>query len=339
MKPIPLLVASAIAVALVLTPALAFASGSVTFSSPASGAHYTGTQSYTIAGTISPAPGVVDNVFLTVKNPSGVTVDAASVPGTPSSGAFSYSTATGGSSNWGSGTYTISATDSYGAAGTTTFTYTAKGTQTVSGVTFQAQGSSLVTAGETAYVSALVALNGTPVSGANFTGSWYWAPGSTTATTLGSATAGPAGTYEWSWPITATSHPGLYAVFLALSLNGSKTWVQTGFTVSTLSNSNAGNLQNDLKSNFTAINTSLSGLSSAVSSLNTAVSGLGTTLTNIQTTLGNVNTAVQNLSGLSSQLSSTSSGISSTQTYVLVVAVLAAITLVLELAILVRKLS
>ena len=73
----------------------------ITFASPASGAHYSGTQSYAITGTISPAPGVIDNVFLTVKNPSGVTVDAASVTATPSSGAFSYGTATGGNGNYG----------------------------------------------------------------------------------------------------------------------------------------------------------------------------------------------------------------------------------------------
>ncbi len=365
MKPIPLLAASALILALVLSP-MTFAAGSITFSSPSSGASYKGTQSYSIAGTVSPAPGVIDNVFITVKNPSGVTVDAASVPATPSSGAFSYATATGGSSNWVTGTYTISATDSYGASGTTTFAYTAQGT-TVSGLTFQAQGSSLVTAGETAYISALVIQNGAPVSGANFTGSWYWAPGASSATTLGSPTAGPAGAYEWSLPITATSHPGLYAVFLSLTLSGSRTWVQTGFTVTTLANSNSGNLQKDLAGNFSAISTSLSGITSSLSgvtsslsgvtsslsgitsslsgltstanSINGAVGGLGTTLSNIQTTLGNVNTAVQNLSGLSNQLSSATSGINTTQTYVLVVAALAAITLVLELAILVRKLS
>ncbi len=42
---------------------------------------------------------------------------------------------------------------------------------------------------------------------------------------------------------------------------------------------------------------------------------------------------------MSTQLKDTSNAIGSVQTYVLVVAVLAAITLVLELAILVRKLS
>jgi hypothetical protein len=42
---------------------------------------------------------------------------------------------------------------------------------------------------------------------------------------------------------------------------------------------------------------------------------------------------------MASQVSSTSSAVSSEQTYVLVIIVLAAITLVLELAVLVRKLS
>ncbi len=345
MKPLPLLVATALVAALVLAP-MSFAAGSITFTSPASGASYKGTASYSISGAVSPIPSQADNVFVSVKNPSGVTVDAASVSVAATTGTFTYATATGGSANWVSGTYTITATDSFGATGTTTFAYTGSSAGQVTGLTFEAQGSSLVTAGETAYVSALVVQNGTPVSGANFTGSWYWAPGATSATHLSSATAGPAGAYEWTWPISASSHPGFYAVYLALTLNGATTWVQTGFTVTTLANSNTGALQKDLAGNFSALNSGISGLNSALSSLqsavgsiNTAVGGLGTTLSNIQTTLGNVNTNVNNLSGLSTNLQSATSGINSTQTYVLVVAVLAAITLVLELAILVRKLS
>jgi len=79
MKPIPALVAAALVFALVLTPMVATAAGTITFSSPASGSSYTGNQSYTITGTISPAPSQTDNVFISVKNPNGNTVDASGV--------------------------------------------------------------------------------------------------------------------------------------------------------------------------------------------------------------------------------------------------------------------
>jgi hypothetical protein len=344
MKPLPLLVAAALVLALVFSP-LAFGAGSISFTSPASGTSFKGTQSYSITGAVSPIPSEPDNVFIQVKNPSGVPVDAISVLVQPTTGTFTYPTATGGTSNWVTGTYTITATDSFGATGSTTFSYTSPITPTVTGLVFQAQGSSLVIAGETAMVSALVVQNGTPVSGANFTGSMVWAPGSSTPTLLGSPTAGVAGTYEWSFPVTASTQPGLYAVYLSLTLSGARTWTQTGYTVSSLTSSPAA-LLSDLKGNFTAlssaistINGNLGTIGTTVNSISTAVGGLGTTLSNIQTTLGNVNTAVQSLSGLSSQLTTATNSINATQTYVLVVAVLAAITLVLELAILVRKLS
>jgi trimeric autotransporter adhesin len=337
LKTIPALIATALVLALIFTPLVAHAAGSITFSSPASGSAYKGTQAYTITGVINPAPGVADSAFITVKNPSGQTVDATSASASPSTGSFTYNTATGGSSNWVTGTYTITATDSYGATGSTTFTYTAVGGTTTSGLVFQAQASSLVLQGDTAMVSALVVQNGTPVSGANFTGSWLWAPGATTPTALGSPTAGPAGTYEWSVPVSSSAKAGLYAVYLGLTLGGSTTWTQTGFTVTTSVGSASG---------LASVNTAIAGLAttlgqvqSTLGSINTAVGGLSTAQTNMQTTLGNINTAVQSLSGLSDQLKTATSGISSTQTYVLVVAVLAAITLVLELAILVRKLS
>jgi hypothetical protein len=341
MKPFPLLIATALVLALIFTPLVAHAAGSITFSSPASGSAYKGTQAYTITGVITPAPGVADSAFITVKNPSGQTVDATSASANPSTGSFTYNTATGGSSNWVTGTYTITATDSYGATGSTTFTYTAVGGGPATGLTFQAQASSLVLQGDTAMVSALVVQNGTPVSGANFTGSWLWAPGATTPTALGSPTAGPAGTYEWSVPVSSSAKAGLYAVYLGLTLNGATTWTQTGFTVTT-SVASASSLATGLSSLNTAVAglaTTLGQVQSTLGSVNTAVGGLSTAQTNMQTTLGNINTAVQSLSGLSDQLKTATSGISSTQTYVLVVAVLAAITLVLELAILVRKLS
>jgi hypothetical protein len=72
-----------------------------------------------------------------------------------------------------------------------------------------------------------------------------------------------------------------------------------------------------------------------VGTISTNVGTILSDINSLSSTVGQINT---NVGTLSSQLPSAGT-ISNTQTYVLVVAVLAAITLVLELAILVRKIS
>jgi hypothetical protein len=235
MKSLPAIAAVAIAMALVLSPMVVSAAGSITFTSPASGASYSNSQSYTISGTVSPAPTQADQVGITVKNPSGQTVDLASA--TVTSGSFTYSTAVGGTSAWTSGTYTITALDSYGATGTTTFSYTA--------------------------------------------------------------------------PVTAG---GVNDTALDLQINATLTKVLA---------------------NQQTILGDLSTISGVVTSINSAVGTISTNVGTILSDVGAIQTTVTNISG---QLPSSGS-IANTQTYVLVVAVLAAITLVLELAILVRKIS
>ncbi|MDG6913886.1 MAG: hypothetical protein JRN12_00210 [Nitrososphaerota archaeon] len=248
MKTLPAIAAVSIALVLALSPMIATAAGSITFTSPAAGASYSGSQAYTISGTISPAPTQPDQVGLTVKNPSGQTVDIASV--TVSSGSFTYSTAVGGTSAWISGTYTITALDSYGATGTTTFTYTAPASSSFN---------------ETA---ALLQVNAT--------------------------------------------------------LNKVLANQQT--------------IMNDLA----AITSTLGTVSSAVGTISSTV---GTISTNVGTILSNINGLTSTVGSIQTTVNSiqsslpSGSAISATQTYVLVVAVLAAITLVLELAILVRKIS
>jgi phage-related minor tail protein len=123
MKTLPAIAAVSIAMALLLVPLATTASGSITFSSPASGASLKGSQSYTISGTVTPTPTQPDEVGIVVKNPSGQVVDQDTA--TVTNGAFSYATAVGGSPAWVSGVYTITGTDSFGATGTTSFTYTA----------------------------------------------------------------------------------------------------------------------------------------------------------------------------------------------------------------------
>jgi hypothetical protein len=97
--------------------------------------------------------------------------------------------------------------------------------------------------------------------------------------------------------------------------------------------------QANILGNLSAISTALASVSSALRTLSTAVGNIQSSVASITSTVGTISTGVNGLSSLGTQLSSATNSISSTQTYVLVVAVLAAIALVLELAILVRKLS
>jgi hypothetical protein len=105
-----------------------------------------------------------------------------------------------------------------------------------------------------------------------------------------------------------------------------------------------------LGSQLTSIQQSATAIQSAASSLTTSVGNLGTQLTSVQNTLtsmqgqlttiqGYAQTAATQATNGATSAANAVTGNSTAQTYVLVVAVLAAITLVLELAILVRKLS
>jgi uncharacterized protein YukE len=272
MKTLPTLAAVAVALVLVVSPMVVSAAGSITFTSPTSPT-FKGTSSYTIAGTISPAPTQADEVFITVKNPGGQTVDAGNP--TVSSGSFSYATSTcGNCADWTAGTYTITATDSYGATGTTYFTF-----------------------------STTPAFNST------------------------------------RWILDIARNQTIIERQIT-DINGNLTGIKANDVTES----------KDMKGNFTALSSAIGSLQSGlttltgdVTTIGSAVSALGTQLTNVQSTLTTINNNVQALNtpinNAATQATNAANAVNSTQTYVLVVAVLAAITLVLELAILVRKLS
>jgi archaellum component FlaC len=280
MKTIPLLAATGLAVLLLVSPAVVFGAGSISFTSPAAGASYQGTQSYSIAGTVSPTPSQADNVFISVKNPAGTIVDAGSVAVSLTTGGFTYATATGGSASWYTGTYTITATDSYGATGSITFSYTG---------------------------------------------------------------LAPTGTYNLQGNITYIEKQ---LKIMNTTLNAlaaqdnteSSNIAALQQSVSAISN----NLQT-VASNVATLQTNLATLTTNVGTLQTDVTNMQGQLTTISNNITTLNAAVQaaQQAAQNAQKSAdnANSAVSSTQTYVLVVAVLAAITLVLELAILVRKLS
>ena len=86
---------------------------------------YTATQPITVSGTISPAPSFGSNVTVIVEAPGGVVVNA-SAPVNTSTGGFSYTFSSGGSSYWVVGNYSVTVVwqESPAVNATTTFTYT-----------------------------------------------------------------------------------------------------------------------------------------------------------------------------------------------------------------------
>jgi len=292
LKTLPAIAAVSIAMALLLVPLASFAAGSITFSSPASGASYTGSQSYTISGTVSPAPTQPDNVGITVKNPSGQTVDQDTAAVT--SGAFSYSTAVGGTSSWTSGTYTITATDSFGATGTTTFTFstgTSTSSYNVTKALIDIQGNLTIIQNELKTMNSTINSNHAAIGNLQ-----------TAVTSL-------------------TSNVGSISTAVT-SLTNSVGALTTSV------NSITGSLQT-LTTDVTNLQNSLTSITNTLSTISQSVSGAASA----------ANTAATDASNAATQATNAANAVSSTQTYVLVVAVLAAITLVLELAILVRKVS
>jgi len=185
-------------------------------------------------------------------------------------------------------------------------------------------------------------------------GSSAWVTGTYTVTA--SLTGYTAGTYTFSYTATPSTIPSSYNVTKALvDIQGNLTQIQGkmnklqkdlngNFTAqSSATSSMWATLQKDLSGNFSSLSSAITGVSSAVGGLSTGITNIQSSLTSITNTLSSINTAVGNAatdaSNAATDASNAQSAISSTTTYVLVVAVLAAITLVLELAILVRKLS
>jgi hypothetical protein len=88
-----------------------------------------------------------------------------------------------------------------------------------------------------------------------------------------------------------------------------------------------------------AMQSSISSLSSQVTSMQGVLNTISSGVTGLTTSLQNVAGNLQTVNNIGTQLTTLTNAVNNNQTYVLVVAALAAITLVLELAILVRKLS
>jgi len=100
---------------------------------------YSGAQSLTVFGTVSPTPTTTTYISITAKSPTGATVLSGVSAVSTSDGSYSQGFVTGGSSSWTSGTYTVNATYVSGTISgseTTTFAYSSS-TSSGSGISQQ----------------------------------------------------------------------------------------------------------------------------------------------------------------------------------------------------------
>jgi prefoldin subunit 5 len=304
-------------VALLFSPlaSAAAATGTISFSSPAAGAHYSAGTSYTIAGTITPTPSLPDNVFIEVTSQStGTVVDATNVA-VQAGGAFSYATAAG--SNFATGTYVITATDSNGATGTEDISVTGTGggsTSSTGVVTIEAP--TLVLPGQPANVWIYSSAPGTVTA-------WVLAAGSSTATTITATrvSPNPGGLYVYSatYSVAATAANGAYLVG-ALVVNSTTSPTFAASNIGTFTVNGGVAQQSTLTSIMTAltgIGSNTSGLSKSVATLTASLATLNSEVTALQasaasltSSLGAVNTNVNSISSSVSTLSASVSTLS-----------------------------
>lgn len=340
MKPLPAIGAGLLAAFLLLAP-VAFAQAPTVSVSPTS--VVTG-QTLTITGTTTASA----LVAITVTNPASLAVAKDNAQAN-SAGDFTWSFAAGGSSAWVTGVYTVNATVGTQSA-TTTFTYTAtaappSGNQ----LTVLASASSPVFAGQTAQIQAYVYwnANGSAASSSVKVTAW-WVNPSGTVSSPATGTSDGNGFWTWSVSLPSSAPDGGYTAAVEAVSGTAWGYGLAGFSVNSQVASSSGltaglgTLQTDLSGNFSSLTSAIGALSTTLGTISTAV---GTISTNVGTILTNIGSLTSTVSSINSQVTTMSGElpaagtISATQTYVLVVAVLAAITLVLELAILVRKIS
>jgi trimeric autotransporter adhesin len=224
----------------------------------------------------------------------------------------SITSPTPGTSYKGSGSYTISGT--------------------VSSSSTQADTVSIAVTGPNGLVDAYTASVGSPGSSGTFSypthygSSSAWTSGTYTITVTDGDT--PSATASETFAYTSTTSPTYNVTQALVNIQGNLTLIEN--ELKTMNNT-----VNADTTTIGTINSALTTLSGQVGTISSNVGTLVTDMSSLTSTVGTINTNVQTVM---SSLPSAGS-ISTTQTYVLVVAVLAAITLVLELAILIRKLS
>ena len=332
---------------LILSPAIATAATTYTLTVSTNANTYNDHLPITITGAVVPAPGAGTEVGLQITNPQGTLTypTVASVDGTSGSYTATVPAANVGvGSNWLTGSYTVTATWALTATSTPVtavahFTYTASGG---GGVTTGVGISVGVTTGGPFYtgqsfnVYALVQWNnGSLASVSNFPTAQVSA--GTALTNLGTPTMVHKGFYFWTVSTSGLAN-GAYGV--QIEANASHVIAQ-GLGAFTINNAiaNGNTISKSLAGNFSALNDAVTSIKNTLGSVSNGVTGLTGTLQTMSTQIGTLSGLSGQMTTLSGKVTDATNAVNSTQTYVLVVAVLAAITLVLELAVLIRKLS
>src|SRR5437870_10162214 len=341
MKALPTIALGMLTAFLALLPLVSI-TAAATVSVSVSPTNPSGETALSITGTVSPAPGAGVNAFIQVFNPAGKTVASSVAAVDPTAGTYSNSFTTGGTTLWTTGTYTISV-NAAGVTGTNSFTYTATiitppPSTNINALRVWVQASTPVFPGDTVQIATLVewVANGS-LATTHFQTAHYHTP-TNGLVNLGAATTIHKGFYFWTITLPANAATGTYFVHVWVNNSGPEGQGLGAFTVSPSLASGASQQQI-----LTAVNGVSSSLASSLGQITTALTTLQGAVVQLQTAATQTQTAAaaaqKAASDLSASVGTITTGVQSSQTYILVVAALAAITLVLELAILVRKLS
>lgn len=169
---------------------------------------YTGAQTITITGTVTPAPGPNTAVILSTKNSNGTVVDYQNDPVNSATGAYTGVIVAGGTVNWIAGTYIVNATwggDGASAIGTTTFLYAPTVTTTSSTTTSSTTTTSLTTTSPTTTSSTTSSTSTSSTTSISTTSSASSPPVTVTST----VTSTPTTTTSTSSSSTSTSSGGI----------------------------------------------------------------------------------------------------------------------------------
>jgi len=174
---------------------------------------YTGAQTLTASGVVSPAPGPGTAVFLSIRNPSGDPVAVASAPVDGASGSYQHSFVLGGSSKWVTGTYTVNASWGYSVSSPTIsasakFTYSPTGNATTSTTTTSSTSTTTSTTSSTSSSSTASSTTTSTTSTSTTTSQTSTTTPSTTSSTTSTASIPTQTTTSSSSSSTTTSTGG-----------------------------------------------------------------------------------------------------------------------------------
>jgi len=367
MKTLRTIAAVVLAAFMVFGPSMALAAGE-TVTASTSQSSYSGQATIQVTGTVTPAPTTTNTaVVVTTKGPAGV-VDTGTAAVASGTGTYTYTFVSGGSASWVPGNYVVNAT--YGGpqgsgSTTTSFVYSTAVGQITPGSTainVQVTASTPTAPGGAEYVAILTSWdsNGS-LAAATFQTVHYHTPVGTLVTLCSSASAsGCTGTfttihkgfYTINFTLPSGAAPGGYFVHawtsgpgqgqglgqFTVSVGGTSPDAAALTQITTQLNGITSSIA-VLTTGFGSINTQLQTVASNTNGITSSLNTISAGVTAIQTSIANIAPNLTQLNSVAGAITSMQNALNNNQTYVLVVAALAAITLVLELAILVRKLS